>query len=57
MYNRPVASLHHLSMHRGLCIHRPRSGALHQGYGWQQLRPPILWHGLCTGRREEEEQK
>ncbi|CAL5227702.1 g10710 [Coccomyxa viridis] len=44
-------------MHRGPCIHRPRSGALHQGYGWQQLKPPLLWHGLCTGRRDEEEQK
>ena len=55
VYSSPVTRMYHSSMHRGLCKHHSRPGALHQGYGWQQLRPPILWHGFCSGRREEEE--
>ena len=55
VYSSPVTRMYHSSMQRGLCKHQIRPGALHQGYGWQQLRPPILWHGLCSGKREDED--
>ena len=43
-------------MHRGLVIHRGRCGALQHGYGWQQLRPSLLWQGFATSKQEDEDE-
>lgn len=52
----PSAVLRPPLTQQGHRLHRNRCGALHQDYGWQQLRPQIRWQGLSSTRQEEEDE-
>lgn len=52
----PSAVLRPPLTQQGHRLHRSRCGALHQEYGWQQIRPQIRWQGLSSTRQEEEDE-
>lgn len=52
----PSAVLRPPLTQQGHRLHRNRCGALHQEYGWQQIRPQIRWQGLSSIRQEEEDE-